>query len=166
MQALGNQYSFVLFSLAALVGVIALLRWRRASWRVTAAAALVVVLLAGGIWLVLRPGTSDIDSVEAAQAIIESGTPTLVEFYSNYCASCLAARPQVDALMGEIKAQGANAINVLQIDIHTDAGRELRELYGFTFSPEFVLFNAAGEAVWRSHAVPSHAEIESIMDAI
>jgi hypothetical protein len=46
------------------------------------------------------------------------------------------------------------------VDIHTDFGRTLRERYGFSFTPEFVLFDSAGSEIWRSHTPPSETELE------
>jgi hypothetical protein len=60
-------------------------------------------------------------------------------------------RPTVDALIADIGAD----FNVLRVNIHTDAGRELSEQLGFNFTPEFLLLNADGQEVWRDHIPPS-----------
>ena len=70
----------------------------------------------------------------------------------------MAARRTVDALVANLGDQ----FNVLRVDIHTTVGRELRALYGFTYSPEFVLFDASGSELWRSNNPPSTAELERV----
>src|SRR5688572_28311963 len=106
MPNLFNQYSYVFFSLGALlVGLLALRYGLRLRWPASllGVAALAGVLVAG--WLILRPGASDVDSLEAAEAMIDSGKPTFVEFFSNYCAGCLAARAMVDNLVVDMDAR-------------------------------------------------------------
>lgn len=160
MSSIGNQFSFVLMSLGVLVGIVVLLRALRQSWRVTAGAALVVAAAALAAFMALRPGLSDVDSVQAAESMLQSGKPTMVEFFSNYCINCLAARPQVDALISDIEARHADGVNILRIDIHTGFGRELRERYGFSYTPEFILFDRDGQEIWRAHTPPTPAQID------
>jgi thiol-disulfide isomerase/thioredoxin len=157
---LANQFSFVLFSLAGLLALGLLLRWRGASWRVLAPTLAAAAVIAAAAFFVLRPGFSDVDSAQAANQIIRSGRTTLVEFFSNYCIGCMAVRPTVDALVSEIRAQYGDEVNILRIDIHTDFGRELRSQFGFSYTPEFILFNATGQEIWRSHIPPSLPDIE------
>lgn len=106
--SLGNQFSFVLFSLGAVVGVVVLLRVLRQGWRLTAGAGVVVAAAALVIFFALRPGLSDVDSVQAAEVMLQSGKPTMLEFFSNFCTNCLAARPQVDALVNEVQTRHAD----------------------------------------------------------
>jgi thiol-disulfide isomerase/thioredoxin len=161
--SLGNQFSFVLFSLAAVVGVVVLLRVLRRGWRLTTGAGLVVAAAALVIFFALRPGLSDVDSVQAAESMLQNGKPTMLEFFSNFCTNCLAARPQVDALIRDIQAQHGEGVNVLRIDIHTNFGRDLRERYGFSYTPEFILFNRGGQEIWRAHVPPTLAQIDDAM---
>jgi thiol-disulfide isomerase/thioredoxin len=155
MNQLFNQYSAVLLGAGILVGGLVLLRLLRVRWRTAAALlSLVAVLLVFG-WAMLRPNVADADSLQMAESLIQNGRPTFVEFYSQFCLGCVAARPQVDALVTEI----ANEFNILRVDIHTDLGRQLRQRYTFSYSPEFVLFNGSGEEVWRAHVPPLETEL-------
>lgn len=163
--AFANQYSFVLITALILLLAAGGLILRRARWRTVVASLLALGLVIGAAYLLLRPGSSDVDSVEAAEAVIASGSPTLVEFYSNYCAGCLAARPAVDSLVAEIDARFEDSFNILRVDIHTPFGRVLRERYGFSYTPEFILFDPSGQEVWRSHTPPSLTEVESLASA-
>jgi thiol-disulfide isomerase/thioredoxin len=162
--SLANQYSFVIFSAAAVIGVLLFLRWRRASFRVLFAGGLLVSALALMFFFVLRPGASDVGSVTDAQRLLNNGRPTLLEFFSNYCAGCLISRPEVDTLVNEVASRYPASLNILRVDIHTDFGRDLRAQYEFQYTPEFVLFDRAGVEVWRSHAPPSLGQIEAVLE--
>ena len=157
-----NQYSYFFASAAAIVALIALLRYRRFSWTVALATAALVAVVAFGAYFVLRPGAGNVNSVQAAEAAINNGKPTLVEFYSNYCAGCMAVRPVIDGVIRDIQTRYPEQFNILQVDIHTEFGRALRERYGFTFSPEFVMFDTRGQEVWRSNFPPNVSEIDRL----
>jgi thiol-disulfide isomerase/thioredoxin len=150
-----NQYSYVFLSLGLILGsiiVLLVLRQRRPVV-IGVAAALAGVLVIGNF--VVRPGSSDVNSVAAARTMLVNGKPTFVEFFSNYCLGCAAARPAVDQLVSRIQ----NQYNILRVDIHTDFGRDLREEYAFSYSPEFILFDTSGREVWRSHVPPSDEQL-------
>ncbi len=155
MSALFNQFSYIWIGLSMALGLLAALRWRQVRWRtaLAAAGALAAALSLG--WLALRPGDSDIGELQAAESTLSNGRPTFLEFFSNYCVGCIAARPVVDALVNDIQ----DRFNILRVDIHTELGRALRRRYGFSYSPEFVLFDAAGQEVWRSNKPPSADQI-------
>ncbi len=72
--------------------------------------------------------------------------------------SCVAACPVVDRIVEDI----GERFNVLRVDIHTEFGRELRQQIGFTYSPEFVLFDNGGQEVWRDHVPPSFEQIAQV----
>lgn len=150
-----NQYSFVFLSLGILLSIGLALRLLNIKWR-TVGISLGVGLVALVIgWAVLRPNLSDVNTVEAAENLIANGKPTFVEFFSQYCLGCVAARPEVDALVTQID----DDFNILRVDIHTDFGRALREKYTFSFSPEFVLFDTQGQEVWRAHVPPAKTDL-------
>lgn len=157
-----NQFSYPLISLGMIL-VVGLVMWRffRVRWTVTAAvlAVVVVIFLAG--FLILRPGAGNVDSADEAIATVGNGRPTLMAFFSNYCTGCLAVERTVDDLEAEIRAD----FNVLRINIHTRVGRTLREVYGFSFTPEFVLFDPGGNEVWRGHSPPSQPELDRARDS-
>jgi hypothetical protein len=82
--SLFNQYSYVIGSLIILVVVLLAMR-RFHVRRVALGSAVIVivfVLLAG--FLILRPGNSDVNSTQAAEAMLKNGKPTFLEFFSNY----------------------------------------------------------------------------------
>lgn len=150
-----NQYSYFFIGLGIVVGITLVLRYFDISRRIISAAVvgLVVLILMG--FLLLRPGTNDIQDVASARDLIQNGRPTMLEFFSNYCAGCMAVRPVVDALKNDIQDE----FDVLRVDIHSDAGRELRQQFAFSYTPEFILFNQNGEEVWRDHVPPGEREL-------
>jgi thiol-disulfide isomerase/thioredoxin len=156
----GNQYSYILIAAGVILGVIVLLRLIRLRWIGVGSVALILVVLFTAGWLILRPGASDVESLNEADGLLSNGNPTFVEFFSNYCAGCISVRPAVDHLVAELRIRYGNQYNVLRVDIHTTFGRELRERYGFSYTPEFVLLDGSGKEVWRNHAPPTENEIE------
>lgn len=82
--SLVNQYSFLIGCLIILAVV--LVAVRRLHVRQVISGSIVigmlVLLLAG--FLILRPGNSDVTSVQAAEAMLKNGKPTFLEFFSNY----------------------------------------------------------------------------------
>jgi thiol-disulfide isomerase/thioredoxin len=158
MENIFNQYSYILISLAVIAASVGLLLRYVTDRRVIAGTAALLICFSIAGHFLLRPGSSDINSVSAAQAALRNGKPTLIEFFSNYCASCLAVRPAVDLLVKDIKDE----YNVLRIDIHTEFGRELRQNLRFSYTPEFVLFDRSGEEVWRGHTLPPREQVVAL----
>ena len=151
-----NQYSYFVISLGILAGIILVLRYFSVSRRVIFSAVLgLAALILIGFFL-LRPGFSDVNDVATARNIIQNGRPTMLEFFSNYCAGCMAVRPVVEELVSDIEGE----FNVIRVDIHSDTGRELRQQLAFSYTPEFILFNQNGEEVWRAHVPPGETELE------
>ncbi len=141
-----NQYSFLLAAGAALLGLAALFFYT--GWSRRKAAAWVIVAAAlGAAWLGLRPGPGTTQELAEAELVIRSAErPVLVEFYSEYCVACLAAKPTLDTLERELK----DDLKVIRLDVGSTAGRELGTQLGLRVTPTFVLFDAAGQEVWRS----------------
>jgi thiol-disulfide isomerase/thioredoxin len=160
---IANQFSFVIFGALILIGLIVFLILCRARWQIVTIAGLSFIMLFVATFLLLRPGASDVDTLAEAEAMLTNGQPTFLEFFSNYCTGCLLVRPAVDQLIAEINTQYNGDFNVLRVDIHTPVGRALRERHGFSFTPEFILFNHDGHEVWRSHAPPMGQEIPSLL---
>jgi thiol-disulfide isomerase/thioredoxin len=151
-----NQFSFVFFGLGTLIVVLGFMRWRRIDWRSTLIVGVVIALVFTGAFFVLRVGANDVTSVSATQAQIGAGKPALLEFYSDFCVGCMSVRPVVDTLIADM----GDRLTVLRVDIHSAVGRELRAIYGFTYSPEFVLFDPTGVEVWRANNPPTSAELQ------
>ncbi len=84
MQEYLQTHSYVFISLGVVAGVMVLLRLLHVRWRYTLGAVLIVSSALTIGLLVLRPGLSDVDSAQAAEAMIHNGRPTFLEFFSNY----------------------------------------------------------------------------------
>lgn len=151
-----NQFSYILIGIAAIVFV-AFILYRRGTRRpaIIGTSAVIAALLIVGLFA-LRIGDGDAREIREADAILNNGKPTFLEFFSNYCAGCMSLRPVVDQIVNRLD----DGYNVLRVDIPSEAGRELRERLGFTFTPEFVLYSAQGREVWRSHLPPSPMELD------
>lgn len=151
MSQVFNQYSYLFLSAALLLALLIVLRWRHVRWRIVFGTLFLAAVLLGGIWTVVRQSGGTVETLASAEATLKNGRPTFVEFFSQYCLGCVSARPQVETMVSQIK----DDFNILLVDIHTDFGRALRQKLGFSYSPEFVLFNARGEEVWRSNRPPT-----------
>jgi hypothetical protein len=84
MREFFQQHSYIFISLGVVFGLMVVLRVLRVRWRYT-------LLATGGIatvltlaLFILRPGLSDVDSVQATEAMLRNGRPTFLEFFSNY----------------------------------------------------------------------------------
>lgn len=159
MQQIFNQYSFVFITLAIILLSYLILQRYIANKRLLTGTMVLICGLGLAVMFLLRPGLSDVDDSSAFQQNLENGRPTFLEFFSNYCAGCLALRPSVDLLVADIQDE----VNVLRIDIHSDLGLELREDYAFSYSPEFILFDRTGQEVWRDHSLPQSEQIIALI---
>ena len=109
-------------------------------------AALLAAYVLGCIALQRRLRTPSVkavtfDALIAFQRVLHQGRPTLLEFYSDYCAACMANRPLMDRLENDV----GHRLQVLRVNIDDAIGRELANLYNITFTPTFLLFNSRGE---------------------
>lgn len=147
-----NQFSYPLLILGLLIGLYWVLRrllHLRLVYVLGMQAAVLLIGLSG--FALLRPNVPPPSEVERVWTLLQNQRPTFIEFFSNYCIGCMALEPSVKALVAEIEQD----FNVLRIDIHTEVGREIRRQMAFSFTPEFVIFDSAGEEIWRDHLLPS-----------
>lgn len=152
-----NQFSYLFFAGATLALAFAVLRhYARLSMRIVIGAQtiLIAAFLIG--FLVLRPGGESVNSASEALETVGNGKPTMLFFFSNYCALCITVNPIVEQLETDI----TDEFNLLRIDIHTTTGRAVRQEFGFSFTPEFVLFDKNGNEVWRDHIPPSSGQLD------
>jgi thioredoxin 1 len=110
-----------------------------------------------GIWRVLvSRNTEGIVSVQAFQEAISSGgRATLVEFYSPYCAGCLAMKPVVD----QLETEAGSRLQVIRLNIDTEPGRSLVDRFDVLFTPTFIYFDRQGNKVRDSVLVLDRARI-------
>jgi thioredoxin 1 len=76
------------------------------------------------------------------QEIINSDTPTLVDFHATWCGPCKTMSPILDQLKDVMGSQ----IRILKIDV--DKNQEVAEKFKVRGVPTFILFKK-GEIKWR-----------------
>jgi thioredoxin 1 len=140
-----NLYSFLFLAMALLIVAGMILLTRKPKWNDY----LAFVVILGGLvlaWSVLHPRQTPLmNGSREVQEMIGAGTPVLLEFQSPYCLACTAIQPTVDALEKEQDGR----IKIIRLNIQDTIGRELAGVYGFSFTPTFVLFDAGGLEVDR-----------------
>lgn len=154
-----NQFSFLLVAGLSLAGLLAAFYFTGFSRRKGLALGVVAAAFAV-VWLNLRTGTSAIQDAAQAELVIRNARqPVLVEFYSDYCAGCLAARPTLDALERELKGE----LTVIRLDVASAAGRELGGQLDLRGTPTFILFDSYGREIWRNSGGLDAAEVRAVL---
>ena len=74
--------------------------------------------------------------------IVQSSTPTLVDFYATLCGPCKMMHPILD----DLKQQMGTKIRILKIDV--DKNQDVAAKYNVRGVPTFVLFKN-GKILWR-----------------
>lgn len=82
------------------------------------------------------------NAVAAFEQAIHTGTPTLLEFYSDMCAACMANRPFLD----EFENANGPRLQILRVNVNDPGlGRALADRYAITFTPTFILLDERGQ---------------------
>jgi len=74
--------------------------------------------------------------------IVQSETPTLVDFFATWCGPCKAMQPVMD----QLKTDMGETIRIIKIDI--DKNQDVATTFKVKGVPTFVLFKN-GEILWR-----------------
>jgi thiol-disulfide isomerase/thioredoxin len=142
-----NQHSYVV--VAAIVLFIAWTVLRRvARWMRRIMFIAVIALVAAGMGL-LRTGGGDIAQASDVQTALADGKPVAVQFYSDWCIACLAAKPFVDGLERELDGKA----QILRADIRSDVGADLAQRFGIKTVPGFVVLTPDGKVRLRFDGV-------------
>ena len=80
--------------------------------------------------------------MESFKEIIESETPTLVDFYASWCAPCKAMAPVLD----QLKTQLGETVRIIKIDV--DKNQSVADKFKIRGVPTFILFKN-DQIVWR-----------------
>lgn len=92
--------------------------------------------------------------------IIQSNTPTLIDFHANWCGPCKAMAP----ILQETKQALGNSVQIIKIDV--DKNQALAQTLGIQGVPTLVLYRN-GELIWRqSGVVPKHQLVEVVKKAL
>jgi len=79
--------------------------------------------------------------------MINSTTPTLVDFYATWCGPCKMMSP----LLEQVASEMGDKTKVIKVDI--DKNRDAATQYGIRSVPTLILFKE-GEIVWRQSGLP------------
>lgn len=74
--------------------------------------------------------------------IINSETPTLVDFYATWCGPCKAMAPVLD----QVKNSMGEKVRILKIDV--DKNPQVADKFKIRGVPTFILFKN-GQLIWR-----------------
>jgi thioredoxin 1 len=89
--------------------------------------------------------------------IINNDTPTLVDFFAEWCGPCKMMKP----ILVELKSKLGNAITILKIDV--DKSPKAAAAYQIQSMPTLLLFKN-GEIIWRQSGVVPVNELLKIVE--
>ncbi len=91
--------------------------------------------------------------------LINRNTPTLVDFYADWCGPCKMMPP----ILNDVKSSFGEGINILKVNV--DKNNKAATKYGIQSIPTLLLFKN-GKIVWRKSGVAQAGEISQAIKKI
>jgi thioredoxin 1 len=92
------------------------------------------------------------------EKLINSDTPTLVDFSAEWCGPCKAMHPILQELAGRVKSKA----KIVKIDV--DRNQSLSAKLKIMGVPTFIVYKN-GEQVWRASGMQSVNKLEEVINS-
>jgi thioredoxin 1 len=94
---------------------------------------------------------------EKFSEIIKSDTPTLVDFFAEWCGPCKTMKP----ILEELKKEMGEQVKILKIDV--DHNPQISQVFQIQSVPTLILFKS-GNIVWRQSGVVMLPELKRVIE--